>query len=165
MMARSEINEMRRTMPFKVLASIVITMTIAASILAQQSVDARASYKKNSGQAEHARLKAAARTYAPQIKGRSPSFVIEGRITSIGDNVITIKTARGARYDFGVDDQTSVFNSGELVSVATMADITLSASDLRISDRVEIVTERIGRQEVARIITRIASSDAQVAKR
>lgn len=156
---------MRRTMGFKVLASLVVTTMLAASTMAQQSVEAKKNSERVTRQSEQARTKAGDGTYAPQVQGRSSSLVIEGRITGLTDNVITIKTARGERHDFGLDDLTSVFNSGELVSVATMADITLSASDLHTHDRVEIVTERIGRQEVARIITRIASSDAQVAKR
>lgn len=142
---------------------------LTASAIAQQRDKAAASYKKNPERVTHqpdrAGQKARTITYAPRVKGRSNNFVIEGRITSLEDNVITIKTSRGARYDLALDDQTTVLDSGELVSIATMADIALSASDLRVSDTVEIVTERVGQQEVAKIITRIASSGAQVAKR
>jgi hypothetical protein len=122
----------------------------------RQPVPPKTSYSKPSP---------AIRAYTPRIKSRSSSFVIEGLITSLKDNVITIKTARGARYDFSVDDQTSVFGSGELFSISTIQDIALSVADLHISDYVELVTERTGRKEVARIVTRIASSGAQVAKR
>jgi hypothetical protein len=142
---------------------------LATSAMAQQPRGASTSYKKNSErinrQPEHAGQPPANSSYAPRVIGNSSSFIVEGRITSLGDNVITIKTSRGARYDFMLDDQTTVLNSGELVSIATMADITLSVSDLRVSDSVEAVIERAGQQKVARIITRIASSGAQVAKR
>lgn len=160
---------MGRTRSFKILATLVVTILLATSAIAQQPHEDTTARKTNSERGARrsgrAELKAEGRTFAPLIKGHSSGSVVEGRITSLEDNVITIKTARGARYDLRLDDQTSVFGSGELVSIATMADITLSASDLRVSDLVEVVTERAGRQEVARIITRIASSGAHVAKR
>jgi hypothetical protein len=136
---------------------------------ARQAQKTTTSYKKSSArinrQPNPSMTTPEIRAYTPRIKSRSSSLVIEGLITSLKDNVITIKTARGARYDFSIDGQTSVFGPGELFSISTMADIALSVTDLRVSDQVEIVTERIGRKEVARIITRIASSSAQVAKR
>jgi hypothetical protein len=159
---------MKRTRSLTALTSLAVAILLATSAMAQQPRKAT-SYKKHSGrvtrQSEHAGPRAENNSYAPRIKAHSSDFVIEGRITSLEHNVITIKTSRGARYDFGLDDQTTVLNSGELVSIATMADIALSASDLRVSDTVEVIIERAGRREVARIITRIASSDAQVAKR
>jgi hypothetical protein len=152
-----------------VLLSLAVIISLATSAMAQQPRKAAAPYKKNpvrvTRRSERAGQTSKNITYTPRVKGRSTNFVIEGRITSLEDNVITIKTSRGARYDLTLDDQTTVLDSGELVSIATMADIALSASDLRVSDTVEIVAERVGQQEVAKIITRIASSGAQVAKR
>ncbi len=160
---------MSRTRIFEVLSSLAVAGLLAISTIAQPPHKNTTGRKKDSerGTRQHmySRLKSESRAYAPHVKSRSHGSVIEGRITGLEDNVITIKTARGARYDLRLDDQTSVFSAGELVSIATMADIVLSASDLRVSDWVEIVTERAGRQELARIITRIASSGAQVAKR
>jgi hypothetical protein len=69
------------------------------------------------------------------------------------------------RYDLRTDDQTTVLDSGELVSIATMGDIALSVSDLRVSDWVEVVTERAGRSQAARIITRINVWGSQIAGR
>lgn len=150
-------------------ASLAVAILLAVPAAGQQPHKAVDSFKKDSErlirQPEHARQKAGGGDYIPHVKGRSFNFVIEGRITSLEDSVITIKTSRGARFDFLLDHQTTVFSSGELVSMATMADIALSPSDLRVSDTVEVVTERIGQRQVARIITRIASSDAQVARR
>jgi hypothetical protein len=105
------------------------------------------------------------RTYSPRITGRSNSMIVEGRITEIRDDLVSIKTARGTRYDFRIDDQTTMLNSDELISIATMSDITLSVSDLRTADRVEIVAERCGRQALARILTRIASQGDHIAIR
>lgn len=109
--------------------------------------------------------RAATRTYSPRITGRSNSMIVEGRIIEIRDDFVSVKTARGARYDFRIDDQTTTLNSDELISIATMSEITLSVSDLRIADRVEVVAERTGRQAAARIITRIASSGDHIASR
>ena len=160
---------MKRITGLGLLTAFTISIILAVSTAAQQPQKTSDSYKKNSGhitrQSEPAQASAKIRTYAPRVKGRSSSFVIEGFIARLEDNIIIIKTTRGERYDFGLDDQTSVIRSDELVSIATMADIALSTSDLHVSDRVEIVTERVGRREVARIITRLASSGAQVAKR
>ena len=137
---------MKRTGRFGILAALTVSIILSVSVAAQQS-------------------QKPGRTYAPRIKSTSSSSIVEGLITRLDDSVIVIKTKRGERHSFGLDDQTNVLASDELVSIATMADIALSASDLHVSDRVEIVTERVGRREVARIITRIESSGAQVAKR
>jgi hypothetical protein len=165
-MLRLGVDEMKRTRWFGMLTALAVSIILTVSTAAQQP---QKTYKKNSGnvtrQFHSAQASANSRTYVPRIKSRSSSFIIEGLITALDNNVIVIKTERGERHSFGLDDQTSVLTSDELVSIATMADISLSASDLRVSDRVEIVTERLGRREVARIITRIASSGAQVAKR
>lgn len=151
---------MKRTTGFGVLAAVAVSIILAVSTAAQQPQRLSASYRKNSAQPS-----AKTHAYVPRIKGRSSSFVIEGVITRLDGDLVVIKTARGERHNFGLDEQTSVLSADELVSIATMADIALTASDLRVADRVEIVTERAGSRDVARIITRIASSGAQVAKR
>jgi hypothetical protein len=160
---------MKRTKSLRALTPLAVIIMLAVSAIAQQPHKNIDSHGKNSERAIRqsgpAGQRADRRGYTPLIKGRSFNSVIEGRITGLGNDLITIKTSRGARHDLVLDDQTTVLNSGELVSIATLADIALSASDLRVSDTVEIVTERVGQQQVARIITRIASSGAQVAKR
>ncbi|HKP87690.1 MAG TPA: hypothetical protein VJZ26_16435, partial [Blastocatellia bacterium] len=93
------------------------------------------------------------------------SMIVEGRIADIRGDRITIKSSRGLRYDFRIDGQTTALGSGELVSIATMGDIALSVSDLRVNDWVEVVAERAGRSPAARIITRIKASGAIVASR
>jgi hypothetical protein len=150
---------MRRIKLVRVLALLAALAAIAS--FAVQAQD-RAN---NSRASKQAGARTATRTYAPRVTGRSNCMIIEGRITEIRDNLVTVKTARGAHYDFRIDDQTTTLNSDELISIATMGDITLSASDLRTADRVEVVAERTGRQAIARIITRIASPGAHIASR
>ena len=102
-------------------------------------------------------------TFAPRIRGRSESFIVEGLITAAAAS--TIRINKGERATFEIDDQTTVLKTGELVSISTLADIELSASDLQIFDRVEIVFEREGGRRLARIITRLQSERDRVAKR
>ncbi len=104
-------------------------------------------------------------TFAPRIRGRSESFIVEGLITAAAAGSIRIKTAAGERATFEIDDQTTVLETSELVSISTLADIELSASDLQIFDRVEIIFEREGGRRLARIITRLQSERDRVAKR
>ena len=104
-------------------------------------------------------------TFAPRVLGRSESFIVEGLITAATPGAIRIKTATGQRATFELDDQTTVLETGELVSISTLAEIELAASDLQIFDRVEIVFEREGRRRLARIITRLQSERDRVAKR
>src|ERR1044072_6249178 len=121
---------------------IVVAASLAAFFVVLEPVN-RAQDKSNSHRpAKQASAQMAARTYAPRVIGRSNSTVVAGRITEIQADRISIKSARGARYDFRIDDQTTTFDSGEVVSIATMDDIALSAADLRVADWVEIVTER-----------------------
>ena len=103
-------------------------------------------------------------TYAPRVIGRAESFIVEGRITAAGPRTISIKTDKGARATFEIDDQTTVLVSNELVSISTMADIELAASDLQVFDRVEIVFQREGPRRLARIITRLQSDRDRVAR-
>ena len=143
---------MKRIKLARVLASLAALAVVASSAVQAQdrAINSRA---------------AKTRTYSPRVTAPSNSVILEGRITEIRDDLVSIKTARGTRYDFRIDDQTTTFNSGELISIATMSDITLSVSDLRTADRVEIVAERCGRQAIARIITRIASQGGHIASR
>ena len=104
-------------------------------------------------------------TFAPRIRGRSQSFIVEGLITAAAAGAIRIKTDKGERVTFEVNDQTTLLETGELVAISTLADIELTASDLQIFDRVEIVFEREGPRRVAKIITRIQSERDRVAKR
>lgn len=106
-----------------------------------------------------------ARTYRPQVRSYTPTLVIEGRVSAISAGHILIKTARGRVHKFLLDDQLTILGSGELVSVATMDDITLGLSDLRPADRVEVVFERLRSGDYARIITRVSPAGDQVAKR
>lgn len=131
----------------------VIAVSITPVIEAQNNMSRRSAAQEYSKQ------------YSPRLIGRSNSAVIEGRITNIQSNRISVKSSRGSRYDFKIEDQTTVFDSPELVSIATMSDIALSVSDLRVMDLVEIVTEGAGRSQTARIITRISASGATVASR
>jgi len=97
------------------------------------------------------------RTYQPVVLGRSHSFVIEGRIAAAGRGRIEIRTPLGSRYQFEADDQTMYLQSGGLVSISTLPDVSLRFTDLRAADRVEIVAEREGRRNIAKIVTRIGS--------
>jgi hypothetical protein len=107
----------------------------------------------------------AARSYSPRIISRSDSFIVEGRVVAMRNDAVVIRTARGSRLGFVIDDETTLFESSELVSIATMADISLSITDLALADRVEVVAERREGRSLARIITRIASRRNQVARR
>jgi hypothetical protein len=105
------------------------------------------------------------RSYSPRIIGRSDSFIVEGRVVAVRSGGVVIKTTKGARLGFAVDDETALLESTEVVSIATMADISLSLTDLRPADRVEVVAERRQGESVARIITRITAGREQVANR
>ena len=105
------------------------------------------------------------KSYAPRVIGSSESFIVEGSIMATAAGAIRIRTDKGARVAFEIDDQTTVIVSNELVSISTMADIELAASDLQLFDRVEIVFERKGARNLARIITRLQSNSDRVAKR
>jgi hypothetical protein len=97
------------------------------------------------------------REYAPRIIGRANSFIIRGHITALNGQRLSLQTSAGARFDLQLDAQTTLMDSGELVSIATMDDITLRPADLRLGDEVEIVAERAGDRTLARILTRTAS--------
>src|ERR1700754_601926 len=97
------------------------------------------------------------RGFAPQVIGRASSFIITGRLVAMRGQRLSLETADGARRDFQMDEQTTLLESGELISIATMGDITLRPADLRLADEVEVVAERVGSRCLARIVTRTAS--------
>jgi hypothetical protein len=156
---------MKRKLIIRMAASLAIVIVIATSAAqAQNKTSPSLSHlATQSGAQSDARSYASGRSharklsYAPRVIGRSNSRVVEGRILDIRNNRIVIQSSQGSQYDFLIDDHTTVLDSGELVSIATMDDIGLSVSDLRVADHVEIVTERAGNRVAARIITRISS--------
>ena len=95
------------------------------------------------------------RSFEPVVLGQSRSFVIEGRVVTAGKGRIQIRTARRSIIQFESDAQTTYLQSGGLISISTLPDVSLKLSDLRAADRVEIVAEREGQRYVARIVTRI----------
>jgi hypothetical protein len=149
---------MERAIGIRASAALLVLLLISSSAFAQASL-------KRDARGKPARSESVGRLYTPRIKAYSESLVIEGRISRIEDGILIIKTARGSRVELETDENTLILESGKEVSIAAMADISLSASDLKVWDLVEIVVERAGRRAVARIITRIAREDAQVAKR
>lgn len=98
------------------------------------------------------------REFAPRVIGRANSFIINGHIVALRGQQLSIETARGERLNFQMDEQTTLLESNELVSIATMDDITLRPTDLRLADEVEVVAERAGSRHLARIVTRTASA-------
>ena len=97
------------------------------------------------------------REFAPRVIGRANSFIINGHIVALRGQQLSIETTRGERLDFQMDEQTTLLESSELISIATMDDITLRPADLRLADEVEVVAERAGSRSLARIVTRTAS--------
>jgi hypothetical protein len=142
-------------------ATVMITAALAVLLLSvlpalsQRRVATDKTFKKS----------ASKQTFAPRILHRSESFIVEGIITAAAPGGIRVKTTKGERVTLEIDDQTTVLESGELVSISTMAEIELAPSDLHVFDRVEIIFERDGLRRLARIITRIRSERDQVAKR
>lgn len=137
----------------------VITASFCAQAQAQKVPSAARGIGKGAAVASTIKSnagRAPKRSFEPVVLGQSHSFVIEGRVASAGKGRIQIKTARGALYQFESDDQTTYLQSGGLVSISTLSDVSLKLSDLRAADRVEIVAEREGQRNVARIVTRIA---------
>jgi hypothetical protein len=94
------------------------------------------------------------REFAPRVIGHANSFIIRGHITALNGQRLRLETAAGKRLDLQLDAQTTLLDSGELVSIATMDDITLRPADLRLADEVEVVAERVGDRAFARIVTR-----------
>lgn len=148
------------------LTSIIVASVLVLSVLVISVTPAPAQELQGRSRANPAAKKEPKnQTFAPRIRGRSESFIVEGLITAADAGAIRIKTATGRLATFEIDDQTTVLGTGELVSISTLADIELTASDLQIFDRVEIIFEREGRRRLARIITRLQSESERVAKR
>jgi hypothetical protein len=142
-------------------ATLVITTALAVLLISVPQ--ALGQGRTTTGHASKKR--AEKQTFVPRVEGRSTSFIVEGLITDARPGAIRIKTAKGERITFEIDDQTTVLDTGELVSISTMAEIELTPSDLHVFDRVEVVAERDGLRPLARIVTRIHSGRDQVAKR
>ena len=149
---------MKRTIIIGMIASLVALVFVAPPVIQAQD-------KTGSARAKQSGARGQTRAYAPRVIGRSNISIVEGRIAEIRNDRISIKSSRGLRQDFNIDDQTTVLDSGEIISIATMSDIALSISDLRVSDWVEIVSERASRSPAARIITRIAERGTRIASR
>jgi hypothetical protein len=119
-----------------------------------------------SGHADHAKgdirrptnAQAPRREYTPRVIGRANSFIIRGRVTALHGQRLSLEAATGAHLDVQLDAQTTLMDSSELVSIATMDEIRLRPADLRLGDEVEVVAERAGDRTFARILTRTASN-------
>lgn len=138
---------MKRATGIGTTAVIAIILLISSSAFAQNKQAARQ------------------RLYTPQVKAYSDSHIITGRIARIEEGRLVVDTARGSRFHINMDAETLILEAGEEVSIASLADISLSAGELKVSDGVEVVIERAGRRRTARIITRMAKSHYPVARR
>jgi hypothetical protein len=147
---------MKRTGVVGLIVSLAVLLSIPASAHSQNRVSGS---QKNTlrGNRQPLSTPSSKREFAPQIIGRANSFIITGRIVARRGPQLSVETTGGARLDFQVDGQTTLLESNELVSIATMDDITLRLADLRVSDEVEVVAEREGSRRLARIVTRTAS--------
>src|SRR5215475_1819062 len=118
-----------------IIASLVALLFVAALLCAAvpaQSQKRVVSQEKNNLHSVQQspgspRLK---REFAPRVIGRSNSFIIQGHIIAWRGQRLSIETARGERWDFQLDEQTTLLESSELVSIATMDDIALRPADL-----------------------------------
>ncbi|HKP10698.1 MAG TPA: hypothetical protein VJZ91_01260 [Blastocatellia bacterium] len=138
-------------------ALLCIVVLICAAVPAQ-------SHSRDAGQERGARSirrpsdsHGPRREFAPRIIGRANSFIVNGHIVALRGQRLSLETAEGTRLDFQLDEQTTLLTSSEVVSIATMDDITLRPADLRLDDEVEVVAERAGGRAFARIVTRTAS--------
>lgn len=150
--------------------SLLLAALVTVSPMANaQGLSASSKFKPPSSSkqygAKRARQQTKSRLYTPRIEGRSDSFIVEGIITAASDTALSIKTSDGARHYFDLDEQTTLLDAGELISIASISSLTLSLSDLRAFDRVEIIAERAQGRKLARIITRIHTQKQHVAKR
>lgn len=101
------------------------------------------------------------REAAPRTLNHANSFIVTGHIVSLRGQKLSLETARGAHVDFQLDKEVTLLESNELISIATMDDISLKPSDLRPADEVEVVAERVAANRyVAHIITRTAAGPA-----
>ncbi len=149
-------------MKHKIITRVVTLLTIAIAFTGLASAQNR---QTKAHKAEIAPAATEKRSFAPGVRGRSDSFIIEGEITAITRRSVTVRAKDGKAYVFNLDDQPTTLESGEIFSIATMADISIKPEDLRVYDRIEVVAERSGRASSAKIITRIEQGSNTVAKR
>jgi len=148
---------------FASLAALLCVVLLCAAVPAQ-------SLSRNDGHDGSGRIRrptsshSPRREFTPRVIGRSNSFIVNGHIVALRGQRLSLETAAGARIDVQLDEQTTLFDSSEVISIATMDEITLRPADLRLADELEIVAERAGGRTFARIITRTAS-DQSVARR
>lgn len=147
---------MKRAFGIKTAAVLLASLLVCSTPLAQTTRNRNAQHKVSPSESK-------GRLYTPKVRAYSQSIILAGRISRIEDNLLIIKTARGSLVELEMDANTAMFESGEEISLAAMAHISLSYSDLKVSDRVEVIVERANNRAIARIITRIAG--AQVARR
>jgi hypothetical protein len=102
---------------------------------------------------------------APLILKHSESYIVRGRLIAISGGRINMQTERRGRITLEIDDRTDVYEDGGPISIATMDEVKLSPGALRAGNIVEIVVERDGDRQVARIITRLASFPGHLAGR
>ena len=147
---------MKRTVVAGIITGLALALCIVVPAHGQNRVDRP---EKNSPRSSHGSIHSPAprREFAPRIIGRAHSFIVSGRLVALRGQRFSLETARGARLDFQIDEQTMLLESSELVSIATLDDITLRPSDLRLGDEVEVVAERAGSRALARIVTRTAA--------
>jgi hypothetical protein len=138
-------------------ALLCVVMTLCA-VTPAQSRNPRSGRDKNSDVRRPTSSHGVKREFAPRVIGRANSFIVRGHIVAIRGQRLSLETAAGARMDVQLDGQTTLLDSSELVSIATMDDITLRPADLRLADEVEVVAERAGGLTLARIVTRTAAN-------
>jgi hypothetical protein len=145
----------KRTRVVGIIASLAVLLCIAVPAQSQNRVVGQ---QKSDGRSNHpsASSRNLKREFVPRVISRTNSFIINGRIVALRGQQLSIETARGERLDFQMDEQTTLIESNELVSIATMDDITLRPADLRLADEVEVIAERAGSRSFARIVTRTA---------
>ncbi|MEN3333683.1 MAG: hypothetical protein V7641_3048 [Blastocatellia bacterium] len=141
---------------FAVLSCIAMLLCIAVPAQNQNRI---AGQERGNGRSLHlsASSRNLKREFVPRVIGRANSSIINGHIVALRGQQLSIETASGERLNFQMDEQTTLLESNELVSIATLDDITLRPADLRLADEVEVVAERVGNRRLARIVTRTAS--------
>ena len=143
---------MNRTGVAGIIASLAALLLIAALLCVAVPAQSQHRVQPSPGSPHRQR------EFTPRVMGQANSFIVNGRIIAWRGQRLSIETARGERWDFQLDEQTTLLESSELVSIATMGDIALRPTDLRFADEVEVVAERVGNRRLARIVTRTASA-------
>ena len=141
---------MRRTRLAGMIASLVGLLCLVVLLCMEAPAQSRVH------RSHQAAAGASKREYAPRIIGRANSFIVNGRIVALRGQRLGVETANGSRLEFQLNEQTTLLEANELVSIATMDDIALRPTDLRLADEVEVIAERAGNQLLAHIVTRTA---------